>query len=1186
MKNSISRLLALLIVTALVLPLLPVTANALTYGDANLDGKVTASDAALVLQYDVKLITELEAKQATAADVNGDGKINSADASLILRIDVKLDPLPGEIPEDSSEESIPDSSEVGCSHSLSAVAARDAGCTENGNTAYWQCTECKLCFSDSEGKTEINPQSTVIPAKGHSFSSVFAKAATCTEAGNTAYWYCSVCNKYFEDISASKEITLADTVIPAKGHSFTAVAAKAASCLVDGNIAYWYCSACQKYFADAAATREITLADTVVNAPGHKAVIDEAVAPDYEHSGLTEGSHCSVCSTVLVAQETVPALTAKQHSITYKNLKTATVPVEYMQYTEHLGFDLPENITAEGYKFEGWYDMPEGGTKIIYIAPNSTEDYVLYARWSLVNYTITYNDAPKNSNPLTYTIEDEIILSAPEWSGLRFVEWTLGAPSDTNRTVINKIKLGTVGDIQLTAVWKQEKNLAVPQINERPLLTEINAENGKYYFIYELGTIQNVVLDDIKVSGDGATYDLYNKTTDADRTLTISQSISINENRANDIAKTVSNSVTKTNDWSASREFASSYSETINWNVSSEVGTGEMSPVSAKLGFSFGQSGTEEVSTNMATASGGSSSSGSEEAFTVSSTVEYGTVLGKERDVSVNVDGAMPDGFYGYVHAGNVKVYAVAVYDIINSNYTLTTYNVLDNTYELLLYARDANELNSQDCEALSYDIPMEELHKLAEATHYISYNTLTQGTTSAQPANIVNNNSSIFVYTGTEALSFNDPTRGQYDIFLGWYTDASFTTKVDEAWINNWYSNPDNITLFAKWDIAIYYNTLESTPQLGVIEGRTRVIVDWSAYTSETHNYISAIDKNGDGMRDASGDTVNIHIDISNNVTDVYFIGNPNARYTGVRIVPCLFNASQKLTVNFKNFKFDGVIWPYQCEAFNMVIDCKGVNSILHEKASGVDSAINGFENLSFTGNGDLSVRGANGTDATSVGGSGTDGYTALEVSNLTVNMTGTLTLYGGNGGNGKAGKNGDKGSPSYNGSSDRNATQDGADGGNGTAGTAGGNGGRGGYAYRVDSITLTRGKVVANGGNSGNGGNGGNGGAGGQGQDSGGWGRTAGDGGDGGAGGKGGNVYAAYASNGSEAVNAGNGSLVKNDGITGSVGKGGAGGNAGAKGLHSKQRDPSAYWATYGNDGANGSAGKSGANGSVMQP
>ena len=45
-----------------------------------------------------------------------------------------------------------------------------------------------------------------------------------------------------------------------------------------------------------------------IEANGHTAVTDAAVAATCTETGLTEGSHCSVCNAVLVAQETIPAL--------------------------------------------------------------------------------------------------------------------------------------------------------------------------------------------------------------------------------------------------------------------------------------------------------------------------------------------------------------------------------------------------------------------------------------------------------------------------------------------------------------------------------------------------------------------------------------------------------------------------------------------------------------------------------------------------------------------------------------------------------------------------------------------------------------------------------------------------------------------------------------------------------------
>ena len=175
-----------------------------------------------------------------------------------------------------------------------SYSATEPTCTSSGHIAYWYCGRCRKYFSDSACTKEITYENTILKAKGHKTTATPAKAATCTVNGNTAYWYCSACKKYFSDSACTKEITLASTVVKATGHKTTATPAKAATCTANGNTAYWYCSACKKYFSDAACTKEITLASTVVKATGHK-YVKTVVAPTTASDGYTLYK-CSVCN--------------------------------------------------------------------------------------------------------------------------------------------------------------------------------------------------------------------------------------------------------------------------------------------------------------------------------------------------------------------------------------------------------------------------------------------------------------------------------------------------------------------------------------------------------------------------------------------------------------------------------------------------------------------------------------------------------------------------------------------------------------------------------------------------------------------------------------------------------------------------------------------------------------------------
>lgn len=98
----------------------------------------------------------------------------------------------------------------------------------------------------------------------HNAIKVERKDPTCTEKGNIEYWYCEACRKYFQDEALTKELKQEETILPATGHNLTKVDEKKPTVDAAGNVEYWYCEVCNKYFSDEKAEHEITLEDTII----------------------------------------------------------------------------------------------------------------------------------------------------------------------------------------------------------------------------------------------------------------------------------------------------------------------------------------------------------------------------------------------------------------------------------------------------------------------------------------------------------------------------------------------------------------------------------------------------------------------------------------------------------------------------------------------------------------------------------------------------------------------------------------------------------------------------------------------------------------------------------------------------------------------------------------------------------
>ena len=128
---------------------------------------------------------------------------------------------------------------VGCGNVIDKAAhsGGEATCVSKA-----VCEVCKAQYGD-------------VDATNHKHTEIRdARPATEQEKGYTGDTWCIDCNK---KITTGSEIAMLE-------HKLTLVEAKDATVTEQGNIKYYYCENCGKYFADVAGAKEISLSETVI----------------------------------------------------------------------------------------------------------------------------------------------------------------------------------------------------------------------------------------------------------------------------------------------------------------------------------------------------------------------------------------------------------------------------------------------------------------------------------------------------------------------------------------------------------------------------------------------------------------------------------------------------------------------------------------------------------------------------------------------------------------------------------------------------------------------------------------------------------------------------------------------------------------------------------------------------------
>ncbi|MBQ6018071.1 MAG: InlB B-repeat-containing protein [Clostridiales bacterium] len=339
-------------------------------------------------------------------------------------------------------------------HNMVFVPGFEPTCEWDGNAEHYYCTVCGKEFDDADGSVEApTADYYIIPATGHTPGTAVKEheiAATCTEAGGyDEVVYCSVCHT---------ELSRTHTDIPATGHTLTHVPAKAASCTEDGNHAYYECSVCGDWFEDATGAVKITdYNDVIIDALGHDwGEWVQAKAPTTTEEG-EETRTCSRCHET--ETRSIPKLGVTSYDI------IVNVGAHGSAHASAGASEEGKTITVtatpnSSYEIDKVTYTPEGGSETDI---TGSLNFTMPAAKVTVNvtfkasvYTVTVqNDGngTATANVASGTAGTEVTLTATPNSGYQFKKWQVVSGGVT--VTDNKFTIGTE-NVVVKAIFEED----------------------------------------------------------------------------------------------------------------------------------------------------------------------------------------------------------------------------------------------------------------------------------------------------------------------------------------------------------------------------------------------------------------------------------------------------------------------------------------------------------------------------------------------------------------------------------------------------------------------------------------------------------------------------------------------------------------------------------------------------------
>ena len=237
------------------------------------------------------------------------------------------------------------------------VVTKEPTCTEKGEKTY-TCTVC-----DKTKKEEV-------AASGHTFSDEW-------ESDETYHWHPSTCG---HDIVSGKAkhngnpcTVCGYESIPEHKHSLEHRAAKSVTCTENGNIEYWECSGCHKYFSDEQGETEITDKNSVI------------IVTEGHTWGKWETVKQATCTEDGKKERCCASCTAKEYEI---------IPALNHSYGEWQTIKEP-TCTEEGQKERICSRCSHSETETLSVIAHTYDGYIKNAEYHWQKCTVCQNDGER-----------------------------------------------------------------------------------------------------------------------------------------------------------------------------------------------------------------------------------------------------------------------------------------------------------------------------------------------------------------------------------------------------------------------------------------------------------------------------------------------------------------------------------------------------------------------------------------------------------------------------------------------------------------------------------------------------------------------------------------------------------------------------------------------------------------------